>query len=320
MNPRNLNLIWGIALVAAGGLFLAQNLKLIQDVSPLVWILFFSGLSLVFFASYFMSGIKQWWWLLPAMVSGAIALTISLGEVGVTSSAMGAPILLSICVPFLVAYAVEPQKNGWALIPGWIMGLLTVITLIADRVQGELIGSLVLFGIGLPFLAVYLRDRTRWWALIPGGIMTVIGFIPMLTLGFSETAMGSVVMFLFALAFLVVYFLAPKAWWAMIPAGFFLTIGVVVMIVGDSDPDGQKAGLITGILFLGWAATFFTLWLRRISAPTAWAIYPAAALAVIGVVAVGLGTAAMERVWPLALIAVGVFILFRALRRSPGAQ
>ena len=82
MKVKNLNLVWGIALIVAGGLFLAQNLGIFPVLTSLVWVVFFAGLSLVFFACYFLAGLSQWGWLFPALISGALALTVGLGTAG----------------------------------------------------------------------------------------------------------------------------------------------------------------------------------------------------------------------------------------------
>jgi hypothetical protein len=315
MKTNRVNYVWGFALIVAGVLFLAQNLGYLASFSPVVWAIFFTGLSLVFFASYFTSGVREWPWLFPAMVTAGIAVTIGLSAAGVQGSFVGAPVLGCLVVPFLAAYAVEPKKNWWALIPAWVMGVLTLVTVIADRVPGEFVGSLFLFTIGLPFLVVFLTNRKEhWWALIPGGIMLVLSAIPLLTLGnIPEDLMGAVIMFLFALPFLVVYLWTRANWWALIPCGVFLSIGVMVLLVHAGWQNNP--GVITGVLLLGMALTFFALWLQRGAVPTEWAKYPAGVLLVLGAISAGLGMNALQIVWPIAIIALGSVLLYAALRR-----
>lgn len=312
MNSRNINFVWGAALVIAGMLFLAQNFGLITNPPPIFWISVLFGISLVFFISYFVSGVHQWWWLLPAMGTAGVAVTLILTQAGVRNSVVGSPILLGIGLPFMAAFLVDRRQNWWALIPAWVLAVLAVVTAVAEVVPGEVIGSVVLFAISLPFWVVFLTDRSRWWALIPGGIMLVIGFIPLLTLIASGEIIGTLIMFLFAIPFLVVAITWPKGWWALIPAGIFATIGVVTLLATNPDIEAQ-GGVIVGVLFLGWALTFFVLWLRRAIAPTGWARYPAFALLIAGLAAFAIGTSGMNFLWPLMIIGIGAVLLYNAL-------
>jgi len=313
MKNNYVNLVWGLALIGAGILFMASNFGLLSAVTPLFWTIFFAGLSLLGFACYFLSGMRQWWWLFPGFISAGLALTISLSSAGVNGSWVGTPILASIALPFLAVYLTD-RRNWWALIPAWIMGVLSVVTLVADRVQGEVIGTLVLFSFAVPFLAVYLYNRANWWALIPAGVFGVIGVIPLLSTQVSGDVMGALVMFLFSLPFFVVYFWSSGNWWALIPAGVFASIGLMVLVAGGPESGFAKASLITGVMFLGWALTFLALWLRRASHPTDWAKYPAMALGAMALVSIVLGVASLQYIWPLVIIAAGTLLLYTALR------
>jgi len=315
MKEKSLNNIWAVALIAAGVLFLAQELGWIGNLSSFFWVAFFAVLSVIFFTTYFTYGVEKWWWLLPAMIFGALAITITMAELGFTGSYVGAPILASIAVPFIVAYGADTRNNWWALIPAWVMGVLTVVVLIADSFAGELVATIVLWGIALPFLFVFLTDRTRWWALIPAGVMGTIGLIPLLSAGLNEDVMGPAIMFLIAMPFVVVYFWSVQNWWALIPAGIMASIGLGILC-SLFVPSSSEGAVITGVLFLGWGATFGLLWLRREVQPTKWAKYPAIALACIGLAAFAFGPGSLQYITPIVIIGAGIILLVLSFRRK----
>ena len=72
-------LFWGVLLIGAGVVALAQQLGYIQQFTdPQFWILVFAIISLAAVIEYALSGWKQWGWLFPAGVFGGLALVITL--------------------------------------------------------------------------------------------------------------------------------------------------------------------------------------------------------------------------------------------------
>ena len=318
MKEKLVSVFWGVALIIVGGLILVFYSRGIVGISPEVGLVAFSVLCVLFLASYFLSGIQKWGWLFPATFCGALAVTLALVMGNHSGAYLGAPILLSVAIPFIVAYALNTRQNGWALIPIWVMIVLAGVTLVVDNAQGELIGTLVMYAIALPFLFVFLRDRSSKWALIPFAALAVLGVIPLLALQLSGDAMGAVVMFLFAVPFFVVYFWSARNWWALFPAGFFATIGVVVILAATllAGDRVQSTWAGRGVLFAGWALTFLVLWLRRATIPTGWALYPALGLGILAVISLISSQDLLPYAWPLAIIAAGGWLLYINFRKK----
>lgn len=313
MKARTSNILWGLVMILGGGLFLAENLGYLDGLEPLVWSGIFAAASVVFLVAYAINGWRQWGWLFPASISAGVALTIYLAEYSTANAAVGAPVLIGVGLPFAVAFFLDPRQRWWALIPAWVMTVLTLIIFFVDRVSGELIGSLFMFSIALPFLAVYLSNRTRRWALIPAFVLTAVGIIPLLVTQVSGEAIGAYVTLMIALPFVAVFLWSRQNWWALIPAGFMGTIAISMLLFLPGPGLIVHPEWMAGSMFLGWALTFGVLWLLRGSQPTAWAAYPAIGLALASVMAFFFGTR-FELFWPLALIAVGIAVLFGSLR------
>lgn len=316
MNIRLGNIFWGVLLILAGGIFLAQNLGYLGEWSAQVWMWFLAGVSLAFFVTYIATGFKQWGWLFPACMFAGTAITIALAEAGVRGSLVAVPVLAGAGLPFFIVFAYAPRQHWWALIPAWVMSVVTLIVFVAERVPGEFMGTIVLYSIGLPFLVVYLLDREKRWALIPAFVLMAVGTIPLLATRFSGELVGSLVLFMFALPFFVVYFVSERSWWALIPAGLFASAGVLPLLLTSDRFDLTQTGIPSGIMLLGWALTFGLLWLRRSKQPTAWAGYPAIVFAFMSAASFVTGSN-LEKWWPVIPIMGGVLLLFLSLRPRP---
>jgi hypothetical protein len=286
------NLYWGIALILVSAAMLADRLGLIdfQSISTNAWVFIFGGAAVLFLLAYFLNGVRQWGWLFPALIGLALALTIWLSTHNITGSFLGAPILLSIALPFYVGFIVN-RRNWGLLIPAWVLTVITVITLTADMVAGSLIGGLFLFSAALPFLVVYLMNRTRWWALIPAWTLFILGLITLLADHADGNLIGALFMYAVALPFLVVYLMNRTHRWALIPAAVLAILGTFPLL--SMLFTGDAAGVVSMFLF---ALPFFVVYFRW--KDQWWALIPAGIFASIGlVIVITMFVPANQEIW-----------------------
>lgn len=308
MKSKVTSWFWGLVLIAAGAIFLAQNLGYIKDFSEPFWMITLGTLSVLFFATYFINGVKEWGWLFPACILAGTTATIALGYFGFDNPLVAAPVVGSIAIPFLVVYALD-RKNWWALIPAYVMGFVIMILAVSTIVPGEWMAALICFAIALPFVVVYLWNRSNWWALIPAAVLVFSGLIPVLTTLTSGNFVAAGIMFLIALPFLVVYVISTKNWWALIPAGVMAGVGVGLLA-------SSNGALLNGLMFAVWAVTFGILWLRRNVHNTGdWPKYPAIALGVVALVSLLFSTQ-IQVAGPVILVLVGATLIYFALRKK----
>ncbi len=326
MKTNIVRLFWGILLIALGGLFLADRLGYVdlQLITQHGWWIIFAGLSIIFFLCYFVSGVRNWGWLFPALIFAALALVLS-SLIDNAGALIAMLVLLSIAIPFFIGYIFNRRHWG-LLIPAYILTIISIIIVLAENTNSDLIGAAILYSIALPFFTVYLVNRQHKWALIVGSVLAFIGLFPLLEPILPEEYAGPVIMFLFAVFFLAIYFISRKLWWSIIPAGVFSSIGVVALLetlLPEHEyfmVEGLQFGGYTGVLLLGFALTFGVLWLLRSSQPTAWAKYPAIGLLILSLLAFLLWRTASDLVLAVFLLAVGAVMVFSSILKRRGSQ
>jgi hypothetical protein len=132
-----------------------------------------------------------------------------------------------------VIYTTDTSQ-WWILIPTFalwaIAGLVALIEL--NVLRDEIIATYVLTVIALPFLYVFLRDRSQWWALIPAYILFAIGLmVGLIGEGVLEDLLiPAYVLLTIAFPFFVVYLRDTKQWWALIPGGIIGIIGLSFLL------------------------------------------------------------------------------------------
>jgi hypothetical protein len=278
MKNKVVSIFWGVVLIALGGLWLAGKLGAINfDLfSEQIWVVVFAIASAAFFMSYFLSGVKNWGWLFPALIFAALATTVGLLINGFDNPMVATLILLAVAIPFYVGFIIDRDRWG-LLIPAGILTVVSLTPVLSERVNGEWIAALVLYAIALPFLVVWLRDRSKRWALIPAYALGVSGTIPLLSNVLNGNLAGAFVLYAIALPFLYVYLRDHTRRWALIPAAVLAIVGIFPLL--DSFIQGDAMGVIVMFLF---ALPFFVVYFLQKN--SWWALIPAGVFASIGLV------------------------------------
>lgn len=312
MKQKLASLFWGILLIAAGGIALAQTQGyLTNEVNPVLWITIFAAVSVISLVFYFISGVQNWAMLFPAGIFGALAFLILMAINDVDNPAMVAPLFVGIGLPFVAAYFTDRSKNWWALIPAGVMAFLVFVLLVAENLGSEIIGSALFFILAAAFGAVYYTRRFLWAAIV-AYILFVLGFMPLMATSSRPELAGIVMMFALALPFFVIYFRSPnEKYWAIIPAGILATTGLVaasVLLPGLPGP-GFDNRVPNSLMYAGIAITFAVVGMRH---HKRWGILFALVAAAASVANLFIGN--LEKSWPLLVLLAGFTMLFNALR------
>jgi hypothetical protein len=214
------------------------------------------------------------------------------------------------------------MRTRWTIMWGVALVLFGAV-LLAQQLgllgPTQLSFAMFLFGVpALLFLLTFAFDRRQWWALIPGFVLLGLTLVVFNEQNHFLTSNQSGALFLFSigLPFLLIFFVDRRMWWALMPGGV-MTVIAIMPLLADT-----VAGQVTGgIFFLGLAAVFALLRLATLSNPsTGWAWWPAAGLAIFGVIVLVLGGPAAQYVWPVLLIALGLWILVRGYWPRPRSE
>ena len=176
--------------------------------------------------------LTEWIWVAALVFSGLVALGVYLSD----------------------------RSDGWLLLTAYILlaiaGLVVLVTL--NVLQDELVAVYVLLAIALPFLGVFLRNRSQWWALIPAYVLVAVALMNWLmeTGILTDLLVPGYVMFAIAIPFFVVYGRNTKQWWALIPGGILAIIGIAFFIAEAAvQYIGAVLLVITGLWILVRAFT-----------------------------------------------------------------
>ena len=223
-DPR---IVFGLLLLAGGGLALAQQMGYLEDATDIFWgaVFLAAGLS---FLSLLFGG--HWWASFPGFPLVALGVLIllpkSLEDFG------GALFLGGIALSFWWVYFTARVERWWAIIPAGVLTALSVMILVAARYE-DIGGAVFLGGIGIAFFAVYLTERSeRWWALIPGGVLCTLAGVTIATERVGEFQTAGIFFLGLALTFLLVTVLANMKWayWPALILGIMGALGLASMM------------------------------------------------------------------------------------------
>ncbi len=198
---------------------------------------------------------------------------------------------------------------GALLIVAGVIFLLENLNII--NLGGYFWGTILIFG-GLGFLIFYFRNKIHWWALIPGFVLVDVGILTLLeelAPEFADTFGGTFLFVGLALSFFAVYAVSPSNWWAIIPGGVMLTLAGVTLLEPLVENNGSGIG---GGFFLGLGLTFLLVYL--LPAPggrNTWAIFPAGALFLMGILLLISAEEVINYIWPTVIILLGVALIAR---------
>jgi hypothetical protein len=195
---------------------------------------------------------------------------------------------------------------GALLILAGVMFMLQELNILGNAFQ--YLWVLLMAAGGGVFLWIYLTKKEQWWAIIPG--LTLLGLAVVTLEDILDILPGSdwsgaVFFGCIGLAFWLVYLRRRDQWWAIIPGGVLVTLAFVAGLSFISD-------WTQVIFFLGLAATFGLVGvLPNQTHDTRWAFIPAGILFILGIVLIAPLQSFVQILWPLALVGLGVYLLFR---------
>ncbi len=198
-------LIWGVALVAMGAFFLAQQLGLFGPLQLPFWAFAFGLLGLIFLVTFFADR-RQWWSLIPGCILlGAALIIVNEQNELITAQQAGGLFLFSIGLPFLLIYLVD-RRLWWALIPGGILSLLALMTFVVGNVNGQVVAALMLFGLAAVFAVLRFATRSNpymGWATWVAIILAGIGALVLITGPVATAVVGPAILIGLGLILLV---------------------------------------------------------------------------------------------------------------------
>ena len=213
-----------------------------------------------------------------------------------------------------LAFYLTNSSDLLLAIPSYVLFAITAISglAISELLEGELIATLVLSLIGLPFLVVFLSNRkNNWWALIPAYVLFAIAIMIFL-IGINVLQDSWVALYVLTsigIPFLIVYLMNRENWWALIPAYTMFVIGIMVALIDNRIlNDLAIPAYVMFVIALPFLYVYFT------NREHWWALIPGGIMTVMGI-GFFAGTDLAKYVIPVVFILGGVLVLFRSFNK-----
>jgi len=180
MRRGEVRVIGGILLIAAGVLFLLQNIGILGADIAFTWPLLFGAGGAVFLY-VFLTNRANWWAVIPGFVLLSLAAVIALDQFApqVEETWGGAIFLGGIGLAFWVVYFFK-REHWWAIIPGGVLLTIALVAGLSSVLEDIEMGGVFFLGLGLTFALLSFLPTPEGrmkWALIPAAVLLVMGLL-----------------------------------------------------------------------------------------------------------------------------------------------
>lgn len=167
----------GLILILVGGLFILQNMGILDNVGDVFWGgVFLAAGALFLFA--FITG--SWWAVIPGLTLAGIGVLILLPDP--LEKYGGALFLGSISLAFWLVFVTAMRERWWAIIPAGTLTTLAIVSFLPEFVGGIETGAFFFFGLAVTFALVALLAGMRW-AWYPAAALGALGLVVLLAVG-----------------------------------------------------------------------------------------------------------------------------------------
>lgn len=248
-DKKSWGLLFPVTVLAAIALVIGLDDTRIGRILSGAPILF--AIAIPFLVAFFEDRETRQWALIPAWAMTVLTLVV-LFERFLNGNLLGALVLYSIALPFLLVYIMN-RERGWALIPFLALMVVGTIPLLGIFVFGAYFDIVVVILLAVPFFVVYFWSKKNWWALIPAGVFTSIALSFILSEWLRIPFPSELFLAGLGLTFGVLWLMREQysTDWAKIPAlALFGVIVLVLFTTNSSDLVGPIVLVATGAALL----------------------------------------------------------------------